>query len=138
MTKDRMRDVVAVKVALEERWAYARRMQKLSYERMQHLAPLPVAEGGLGYALTTRTLKRRAESYFVQMRETLQGDIAMRAQRQSDEIDVRAWAARQDLDAARAAGDAEAAEAADRRLAAAMRDERELFGLGVVDEISRR
>lgn len=129
MSKERTRDVVAVKVALEERWAYARRMQKMSYQRMQDLAPLPAAEGGLGYPMTTRTLKRRAESYFVQMREALQADIALRAQRQSEEIDMRAWAARQDLDAARAAGDDEAAEAADRRLAAAMRDERELFGL---------
>lgn len=130
MTADkRTRDVVLAKTVNEERWAYARRMQRLSFEQMEELSAAPVERGGLGYVVPVRILKRRADAYFEQMRATVSDERATRAERQSYEIDERARAARADFVAAREVGDAKAVEAADRRLAAAMKDERELFGL---------
>lgn len=133
--KRRTRDVVLAKVANEERWAHTMRMQRLGFEQMQDLSALPVAQGGLGYLVPARTLKKRADAYFAEMRATLQDDRATRAERQSYEIDERARVARADLIRAYEAGDVKAVEAADRRLAAAMRDERDLFGLNAATKI---
>jgi len=56
-------DLVDVAIAQEERWAYERRVERLTYRAMADLSRQAVAQGGLGRELSTATLVRRANSY---------------------------------------------------------------------------
>ena len=47
----------------EERWAYERRVDRMTYRAMADLAVRPEAEGGLGRPVSTATLVRRANAY---------------------------------------------------------------------------
>lgn len=68
MTKKMDREVVAAKVAIEEEWAYDRRIERLSWRQMRDRSALPVERGGLGYPLGIATLQARAGAYFEQIR----------------------------------------------------------------------
>ncbi|MDQ2689885.1 MAG: hypothetical protein M3Y29_06390 [Chloroflexota bacterium] len=149
---------ISARVARERAWALEAWTARLSWGAMRRLANLPESEGGLGYDLSESALK----GLVLKARED-RGDVTMgrdeRRERQSVEVDMRARAARNDLDAAydrarvldRAIDDfevydadtadalarlvaerrelAKVIEAADRRLDAAQAREAKLHGL---------
>jgi hypothetical protein len=56
-------DLVDVIIAQQERWAYERRVDRLTYRAMADLAKLPHLQGGLDQEMSTGTLVRRANAY---------------------------------------------------------------------------
>lgn len=160
MSKDRTA-IIAAKVLEERAWMHARWMERMTFRQISALAAQPREMGGLGITVSPAGCKSMVATY----REE-SGDVTMgreeRRERQSDEVDMRARAARADLDdayralaLAKAALEAEpdadpservahwkAVEAAqnvinlaDRRLAAAQKDERDLHGLTAAAEL---
>ena len=150
-------DLVEARVIREEDWALDAWRARRSFPDMRRLAMLPLEEGGLGYALSESALRG-----LVAQARKRHGDTTMtrdeRVERQQMEIDERARAARYDLARAHAAltepepdeyaepeeralywKRIEAAtrlvESADKRLAAAMKDERDLHGLNAPTRI---
>jgi len=83
----------------ERAWALEAWTARLSWGAMRRLANLPPAEGGLGYDLSESALK----GLVVKARED-RGDVTMgreeRRERQSVEVDMRARAARHDIERA--------------------------------------
>lgn len=157
------REIVDPRVDREQRWALEAFHARLTFPQMRALALEPPERGGLGYPVSLSGVKA-----LVVAARAANGDLSMgreeRVERQSDEIDGRARAARYDLERAhvtlqtpppdrgeffdsveyRDALDVwrrqiEAAtklvESADRRLAAAMKDERDLHGLNAPTRI---
>ena len=59
-------DVAALR---EQRWAYERRLERLSYAEVRDLAARPVSEGGLGRDMAVSALKQRVRDYMATMRE---------------------------------------------------------------------
>lgn len=163
MTEKAGTDLIEARVIREEDWALEAFRARLTYPDMRRRAILPPEQGGLGYAISEPGLKalvaqaRRRHGEVAATRDE-------RIERQGIEIDARARAARFDLERAHAEllrpaperaeyGDSsdyrdalasyhkgiEAAgklvESADRRLAAAMKDERDLLGLNAPTRI---
>lgn len=122
------REVVAAKVAIEEEWAYDRRVERLSWRQMRDLSALPVERGGLGYLLGIGTLQARADAYFSQIRGTLRVGVDERRARQEGEIDELIRLAIGDIKAARAAGDVRASADAELRLLRYQEREAKIFG----------
>lgn len=149
-------DLVAARVTREEDWALEAWRARVPYPEMRRLALRPVDEGGLGYALTESALRGLVQAARARHGETVM-TRADRIERQQEEIDERARRARYDLAKAHAMtqtpppderpdetpleyakrlevwakmieGAHKAVESADRRLAAAMKDEREIHG----------
>jgi hypothetical protein len=56
-------ELIDIAIAHEERWAYERRVDRLTYRAMSDLAKQPPEDGGLGRELSTATLVRRANAY---------------------------------------------------------------------------
>lgn len=56
-------ELADVHTAQEERWAYERRVDRLTYRAMADLAKQAPEDGGLGRELSTATLVRRANAY---------------------------------------------------------------------------
>ncbi|WP_286747062.1 hypothetical protein, partial [Microbacterium sp. 71-23] len=104
MGKKRDREVTAAKVMREEEWAYDRRNERLSFRAMRELSALPVAQGGLGYALSEITLKSRSDAYFARLRDHLAAGVVERRQRQQDELDALGRMARAALGKAAESG----------------------------------
>lgn len=161
MSKDRTA-IIAAKVLEERAWMHARWMERMTFRQISALAAQPRDMGGLGITVSPAGCKSMVATY----RED-SGDVTMgreeRRERQSDEVDMRARAARADLDDAyramaaaktlyvhaveqedligmgTAAKAVEAAQnvinLADRRLAAAQKDERDLHGLTAAAEL---
>lgn len=156
-------ELVDPRVAREQEWALEGFRARLTWAQLRALAIRPAEEGGLGYPVSLSGIRalvaaaRTAEGDLAVTREE-------RIERQGIEIDARARAARYALEAAHAAltapkpsreeyadgleyADAlafywktiEAAtkivESADRRLAVAMKDERDLHGLNAPTKI---
>jgi len=55
--------LVDIAIAQEERWAYERRVDRLTYRAMADLSRRPSIDGGLDRELSTATLVRRANAY---------------------------------------------------------------------------
>lgn len=127
-------EIVEARVFEEREWAFARWLERRSWSTMRAMAIAPVDAGGLGRNLSVSALRTLVK----EARED-RGDITMgrdeRTERQSFEIDERIRAARDELAAATELGDVKRAAEADRRLAAAMRDERDLHGLDAAKRI---
>lgn len=150
-------ELVEARVIREEEWALEAWRARVTFPEMRRLALRPPELGGLGYAMSESALR----SLVAQARQR-HGDTTMsreeRVERQQMEIDARARAARHDLNRAHAAlaepmpddtaepeeralywKKIEAAgklvETADRRLAQAMKDERDLHGLNAPTRI---
>lgn len=157
--------IIPERVARERSWALEAWTARLSWGAMRRLANLPEHDGGLGYDLSESALK----GLVLKARED-RGDVTMardeRRERQSVEVDMRARAARADLDAAyiraavldramanfevydaetadalaRMAGErrelAKIIESADRRLDQAQEREAKLHGLNAPAELS--
>lgn len=91
--------IIPARVAHERAWALEAWTARLSWSAMRRLANLPERDGGLGYDLSESALK----GLVLKARED-RGDVSMgrdeRRERQSVEVDLRARAARSDLDAA--------------------------------------
>lgn len=128
MTKPINREVVAAKVAIEEEWAYDRRVERLSWRQMRDRSALPIERGGLGYPLGIATLQARAEAYFGQIRGTLRVGVDERRIRQEGEIDELIRLAIGDIRAARAVGDVKASAEAEGRLLRYQEREAKIFG----------
>lgn len=92
-------ELIAASVAREREWMHARWMERMSFHQIAAAAALPVEHGGLGIPVSPAGVKAMVHAY----REG-QGDVTMsrdeRRERQSDELDMRARAARHDLDRA--------------------------------------
>lgn len=58
-------DAVTNKVLVEERWAYERRIERMTFRAMSDYSERPVEEGGLGYRLSAATLVRRCNDYLI-------------------------------------------------------------------------
>lgn len=160
MSNDRTA-IIAARVLEERAWMHARWMERMTFHQISALAAQPRDMGGLGVTVSPAGCKAMVATH----REEI-GDVTMgreeRRERQSDEVDMRARAARRDLDDAyRALAQAKAAldaepdadpservahwkaveaaqkviETADRRLAAAQKDERDLHGLTAAAEL---
>jgi hypothetical protein len=56
-------ELVDIAIAQEERWAYERRVERLTYRAMSDLSGEPLTAGGLGRTVSTATLVRRANAY---------------------------------------------------------------------------
>lgn len=87
-------ELLAVRTLTEQRWAYDRRMEHLSYRGMRQLvsqAP-PV---GLGYDLSEHTLKALVTGYLARMREVHEVDLDEHRERELEDLDI----AQQRLDA---------------------------------------
>lgn len=69
--KPRHSELVAVQVLREQQWAYARRLEHLSYRDIRRLAVAPPDEGGLGYDISEQGLKGLVKGYLESMREVL-------------------------------------------------------------------
>lgn len=160
MSNDRTA-LIQARVLEERAWMHARWMERMTFFQISALAAKPREMGGLGISVSPSGCKTMVTTF----REDL-GNVGMsrddRRERQSDEVDMRARAARSDLDdayralaAAKAVLEAEpdadpsdrvahwkavetaqkVIEAADRRLAAAQKDERDLHGLTAAAEL---
>lgn len=156
-------ELLEQRVAIEREWAYAAWTSRLTYPQMRTLSAEPVERGGLGYAVSMDAL-RGLVAQARREHGDLEMTRAERVERQQHEIDVRARIARGDLERAHATlmtpkpvredfGDAldyrdglaawaklqEAAgktvESAERRLALAMKDERDMHGLNAPTKI---
>lgn len=149
-------ELVEARVVREEDWALEAYRASVPFPEMRRLALLPVSEGGLGYTLSESALRSLVQSARARHGETVL-NRSDRVDRQQIRIDERTRMAREDLELAHAlsrvappsrdefdfpseyagalaahAKMVEAAakmvESADRRLAAAMKDEREIHG----------
>lgn len=69
MTTTTPADIVDANILIEERWAYERRVDRLTYRAMADLVRQPQELGGLGRVLSTATLVRRANAYLKAMVE---------------------------------------------------------------------
>ena len=156
-------DLVEARVIREEDWALDAWRARRSFPDMRRLAMLPLEEGGLGYALSESALRGLVAQARKRHGDTTMTRDE-RVERQQMEIDERARAARYDLARAHAelnrprpsrdeypdpdewdrafiawAKGQDAAtrlvESADKRLAAAMKDERDLHGLNAPTRI---
>jgi len=56
-------ELIDIAIAKEERWAYERRVERLTYRAMADLSRQAVEQGGLGHEMSTATLVRRANAY---------------------------------------------------------------------------
>lgn len=151
-------ELIEARVLREEEWALEAFRARLSFPEMRRFVIRSPEEGGLGYAISESGLRALVASA-----RHRAGDTAVtreeRVERMQAEIDVRIRAARADL--SRALGEREAMgppdpyadkvereiywkklealtktiESADRRLAAAQKDERDLHGLNAPTRI---
>jgi hypothetical protein len=133
--KRREHEVIVAKVAIEEQWAYDRRMERLSFRQMRDLSSLPVERGGLGYPIAESTLKTRADAYFRRIRDTLQTGVDERRARQEAEIDELIRLAVGDIATARAVGDVKASAEAEARLLRYQEREAKIFGTDAPQQI---
>lgn len=62
-------ELIAVKVLREQRWAYERRLDHLSYHEIRLLSSAPVERGGLGYDISEHRLKGLVTGYRERMAE---------------------------------------------------------------------
>lgn len=156
-------ELVEARVVREEDWALEAFRARLTFPEMRRLALAAPADGGLGYALSENALRNLVQQARKRHGDTAV-TREERVERQQMEIDARIRAARHDLNRAhaetqrpvpervefvdedewkqalaawrlRTESAAKAVEAADRRLAAAMRDERDLHGLNAATKI---
>lgn len=56
-------EVIAHRTLVEQRWAYERRVERLTWQQISDLAPRPVAEGGLGYPRSAKSLRAAHAAY---------------------------------------------------------------------------
>lgn len=161
--KTRTAELIEARVVREREWCYARWMERMTYRQISAAAALPIEQGGLGISLSHAGAKAMVSTYREERGDvTMSRDE--RRERQSDEVDDRARRARYDLTQAHAdlnsprpvrsdfdddvdynsalvawakmyEGASKVVESADRRLAAAMKDERDLHGLAAPTEI---
>lgn len=156
--------LIEARVVREREWMHARWLERMTFRQIAAAASLPVEAGGLGIRVSPEGVRAMVTAH----REA-SGDVTMgrdeRRERQSDEVDMRARAARRDLEAAyRGLAEAEAIEPdpydspaeraavmagkaklieawqatierADRRLDAAQKREAELHGLAAPTKI---
>lgn len=57
------RELTTAAIIAEQRWAYERRVERMTYRAMRDLVVLPVEQGGLGRDVSEATLMRRANDY---------------------------------------------------------------------------
>lgn len=162
MSKDRTA-IIAAKVLEERAWMHARWMERMTFRQISALAAQPRDMGGLGITVSPAGCKSMVATYREESGDVTMGREERR-ERQSDEVDMRARRARHDLDVAHAEANApaperddyddeedwkvalgmwklrrddarKAVEMADRRLAAAQKDERDLHGLTAAAEL---
>lgn len=156
-------ELVEMRVIREEDWALEAFRARLTFPEMRRLAIVAPEDGGLGYAVSEHALRNLVQQARKRHGDTAVTRDE-RVERQQLEIDARIRAARHDLNRAHAAlnepkperaefGDpeeyaaalgihwkkveaaAKMVDAADRRLATAMRDERDLHGLNAATKI---
>lgn len=82
------RDLIAVRVLREQEWAYARRLEHLSYQQMRVLVNEPAERGGLGYDLSLQALKGLVKGYRDRMREVAAVDLDEQRERELHDLDV--------------------------------------------------
>lgn len=102
--------LIEARVVREREWMHARWLERMTFRQIAAAASLPVEAGGLGIRVSPEGVRAMVTAH----REA-SGDVTMgrdeRRERQSDEVDMRARAARRDLDAAyRGLAEAEAIE----------------------------
>lgn len=156
-------ELVEMRVIREEDWALEAFRARVTFPEMRRLALAPPEMGGLGYALSEHALRSLVAQARKRHGDT-NVTREERVERQQMEIDARARAARFDLSRAHAAlseakpdraeypepdeytaalslywkkieAASKTVESADRRLAQAMRDERDLHGLNAATKI---
>jgi len=81
-------DIIAVRVMREQRWAYERRLEHLSYPKIRNLANRSERDGGLGYDLSEHALKGLVSGYIERMREVDEVDLAEHRARELADLDL--------------------------------------------------
>ncbi len=69
--RPKYREIEAVRLGLEQSWAYGRHLEHLSYRDMRARVIEPPERGGLGYDLSEHALAGLVRGYLDTMRETL-------------------------------------------------------------------
>jgi hypothetical protein len=97
-------ELIAIKVQLEQQWAYSLRLEHMSYPQMRQVAKLPAEQGGLGHDISEHSLKTLVAGYADTMRDVLTVNRDDLIVRQQHELDQLARAARKALAKADAVG----------------------------------
>lgn len=131
-SKPKAGELIAVRTLREQQWAYARRLEHLSYRAMRSAANLPTNEGGLGYDISEQGLKGLVAGYVAEQHEVLAADRDELLARQQADLDELARHARTALGKATKYGvlDKDAALL----LRGVLEDERKLHGLAAPTE----
>lgn len=81
-------DLLAVKVLREQRWAYERRLDHLSYHEIRVLSSAPPEHGGLGYDVSEHRLKGLVTGYRERMAEVEAEELDEHRARELADLDV--------------------------------------------------
>lgn len=80
-------ELIAVRVLHEQRWAYERALEHLSYREMRTLANRSPARGGLGYDLSEHALKALVKGYRDRMAEVEARTLEEHRERELADLD---------------------------------------------------
>lgn len=80
-------ELIAVRVLHEQRWAYERTLEHLSYRAMRTLANHPPERGGLGYDLSEHALKSLVKGYRDRMAEVEARTLEEHRERELADLD---------------------------------------------------
>ena len=90
MTKrPRYTDVKATRLLEEQRWAYERHLEHMSYRDMRRAALEPASSGGLGYDLSEHALSGLVAGYLESARQTLTESRETYIARELADLDVQ-------------------------------------------------
>lgn len=80
-------ELIAIRVLHEQRWAYERALEHLSYRGMRSLANHSVQAGGLGYDLSEHALKALVRGYRDRMAEVEERTLEEHRERELADLD---------------------------------------------------
>lgn len=86
-------ELIALRTLTEQRWAYERVMEHLSYAEMRSLANRKPSKGGLGYDLSESALKGLVRGYRDRMAEVEAHSLEEHRERELADADARQRAA---------------------------------------------
>lgn len=81
-------DLIAVRTLREQRWAYERTLEHLSYREMRALANRKPKHGGLGYDLSEQALKGLVRGYRERMADVEEHTLAEHRERELADLDA--------------------------------------------------
>jgi hypothetical protein len=82
-------EISATRLLIEQRWAYERHLEHLSYRDMRRLVIEPADRGGLGYDLGEHALRGLVVGYVESARETLTEERGVYIARELADLDLQ-------------------------------------------------